>query len=72
MILELTKKESDLFSCACMILKDQCPPDHKCYLCAQKEDIAPYDCYLCWYEYMEGVAEGTIKLQRKGGRVVAT
>lgn len=64
----VTKKEWDIWQCALMILRDQCPPDRKHYLCMVSEDDTG-DCGLCWDSYLRGVAAGAIKLPKKGAAV---
>ena len=61
MVCQVTKKESDLRRCAFMILRDQCPPDRKHYLCMVSEDDTG-DCTMCWDNYLWGVAAGKIEL----------
>ncbi len=39
MVCQMTKKESDLQRCAFMILRDQCPPDRKHYLCMKAAQL---------------------------------
>lgn len=63
MICTMTKKEWDLQRCALMILEDQCPPDRAHYLCMVSEDCTG-DCTRCWYNYLQGVAMGTIELPK--------
>ena len=68
MIFRLTKKECGLWDCARMILRDECPPDRRHYLCTVSEDDTP-DCTLCWSNYMEGIAGDIIELPKKGAAV---
>ena len=46
-----------IFSCALMILNNQCPPDNTAYLCAHGEE-ADEDCVRCWGNYLFYVANG--------------
>ena len=46
-----TKKENDLWDCAFMILRDECPPEREHYLCMKGEDDSP-DCAKCWGDYL--------------------
>ena len=39
------------FRCAFSILRDECPPDNKFYLCAKGED-PEHDCVNCWDNYL--------------------
>lgn len=64
MVYKVTKKEADLQRCAFMILRDECPPDRAHYLC-MKVDEDPDVCFGCWYNYLHGVAAGTIELPSK-------
>lgn len=69
MVLALTKRESEIYRCACMILNDQCPPDRKYYLCLRAEDDSiESDCLLCWDNYLRSIAAGTIELPKAEGR----
>lgn len=68
MVLKLTKKEYDLRQCALMILRDQCPPERKHYLCMKEEDDGTFDCTQCWDNYLSGIAVGTIELPKAEGR----
>ena len=67
MVCAMTKKEADIYKCATMILRDECPPDNRCYLCMMDE-AEDLDCARCWDEYMMGIAAGTISFpnMRKG------
>lgn len=56
----MTKKENALFRCAVMILKDECPPDRKYYMCMMGEDDDTHDCTQCWSDYLFGVLNGVI------------
>lgn len=50
-------KHPDVFSCALMILNDECPPDRRAYLCDHGEE--PEDgCLRCWHNYLFFVANG--------------
>jgi hypothetical protein len=69
-ILRLTEKEYALRECAHMILHDQCPPKRKHYLCMGEEDDTTFDCSSCWYNYLQGIAAGTIELPKKERRLV--
>ena len=62
-----TKKENDLWQCAFMILRDECPPEREHYLCMKGEDDSP-DCAQCWGDYLWGVGAGTIELPREERR----
>ena len=64
MVCQMTEKESALQKCAFMILRDQCPPDNKHYLCMVSEDSTG-DCAKCWSNYLWGVSAGTIELPWK-------
>ena len=68
MVCQMTKKESDLQRCAFMILRDQCPPDRKHYLCMVSEDCTG-DCTQCWINYLWAIGEGSAELPRKGATV---
>ena len=47
----------NLFSCARMILRNECPPDRRAYLCMHGEE--PEDgCINCWDNYLFFVANG--------------
>lgn len=63
MIVQMTKKENELWQCAFMILRDQCPPERKHYLCMMGEDDTG-DCSQCWNNYLWGIAAGTIELPK--------
>lgn len=67
MVCRMTKKESDLQRCAFMILRNQCPPDNKHYLCMMEEDDTALDCVQCWGNYLWGVAAGSIELPKAEG-----
>ena len=69
MVCQVTKKESDLQRCAFMILRDQCPPDRKHYLCMKQEDDTG-DCALCWNNYLWGVIAGKIELPKEERRAI--
>ncbi len=60
-VMVLTQKESAFLKCAEMILRDECPPDRKHYLCLQQEDDAESDCAQCWINYMWKIGSGEIK-----------
>ena len=47
----------EMFSLARMILKDQCPPDNRMYLCTMCEDDC-LDCEDCWNNYLLYVLNG--------------
>lgn len=49
-------KES-MFQLAQMILRDQCPPDNKMYLCSMGEE-AECDCTECWDKYLFWAVNG--------------
>lgn len=55
-------KEMVFWECAFMILRDQCPPDRKHYLCMQSEDDADGQCAQCWNNYLWGIMWGAIEL----------
>jgi len=59
--MRLTEKESAFLRCAQMILRDECPPDHRYYLCMEGEDDTG-DCAQCWTNYLWGIGSGEIKL----------
>lgn len=63
----MTKSSFSLYQCAKMILRDQCPPDRKHYLCMVSEDDTG-DCATCWDKYLYGVAAGAIELSKAEGR----
>lgn len=65
MVAEMTPKEYALHRCALMILRDECPPDRKHYLCMREEDELVCDCVKCWYDYVWGVSAGAIELPSK-------
>lgn len=67
MVCYATKKERDLWRCALMILRDECPPDRKHYLCMKGEDDTP-DCAMCWNNYLWGVGGGTIEMPKEERR----
>ena len=69
MVCQVTKKESDLQRCAFMILRDQCPPDRKHYLCMKQEDDTG-DCTLCWDNYLWGVIAGKSELPKEERRAI--
>lgn len=64
MVCQMTKKESDLQRCAFMILRDQCPPDRKHYLCMVSEDCTG-DCTQCWLNYLWDIGADIVKPSRK-------
>jgi len=59
-VLRLTEKESAFLRCAEMILRDECPPDRRHYLCLKQEDDTG-DCSLCWSNYLWGIGSDEIK-----------
>ena len=46
-----------MFQLARMILRDQCPPDNKMYLCSMGEE-AECDCTQCWETYLFWAVNG--------------
>lgn len=47
----------DIFQCALSILRDECPPERKMYLCNMGED-PECDCKECWTNYLFYVVNG--------------
>ena len=45
----------DFLRCAQLILKDQCPPETKMWLCDMEEDFSD-SCTLCWQNYLDYLA----------------
>jgi len=52
-----------------MILRDECPPDRKHYLCMKQEDDTG-DCSLCWSNYLWGIGSDEIKPRREKRDIV--
>lgn len=68
----LTRKESDLWRCANMIMRDECPPDREYYQCMKEEDDSLCVCGWCWDAYLCAIAAGDISLLTKKGKVCGT
>lgn len=49
--------KENMFQLAQMILRDQCPPDNRMYLCSMGEE-AECDCTECWDKYLFWAVNG--------------
>lgn len=53
------QKDFSMYTLAIMILRDECPPDRRAYLCNHgEEDNDDTNCVRCWENYLLNAING--------------